>query len=273
MKKTKCQLSLKDIQRVSLDILKDVHAFCISNGINYSLASGTMLGAVRHKGFIPWDDDIDIIMPRPDYERFKKSFKSSKGNVLVTEDESYIAFSRVCDTQRTKTGKSLWPWSKKELGLWIDIFPLDAVENDKQKFHDKIQRLESLSTKQIKARNAKVCPSMSFGVIQNLKQLVKNVIYLNLDIKKINNTIIDEATRTHWDDSSVCSQLVCGTSINEFYSKSLFSKTVLMPFEDSEFCVAEGWDAFLKYNYGDYMKLPPEEDREQHTSFVKFYWK
>ena len=184
MKKTKRQLGLKDIQRVSLDILKDVHAFCISNGINYSLAYGTMLGAVRHKGFIPWDDDIDIIMPRPDYERFKKSFKSSKGNVLVTEDESYIAFSRVCDTQRTMTGKSLWPWSKKELGLWIDIFPLDAVENDKQMFHDKIQRLESLSTKQIKARNAKVCPSMSFGVIQNLKQLVKNVIYLNLDIKK-----------------------------------------------------------------------------------------
>ena len=185
MKKTKRQLGLKDIQRVSLDILKDVHAFCISNGINYSLAYGTMLGAVRHKGFIPWDDDIDIIMPRPDYERFKKSFKSSKGNVLVTEDESYIAFSRVCDTQRTMTGKSLWPWSKKELGLWIDIFPLDAVENDKQKFHDKIQRLESLSTKQIKARNAKVCPSMSFGVIQNLKQLVKNVIYLNLDITTV----------------------------------------------------------------------------------------
>ena len=273
MKKTKCQLSLKDIQRVSLDILKDVHAFCISNGINYSLAYGTMLGAVRHKGFIPWDDDIDIIMPRPDYERFKKSFKSSKGNILVTEDESYIAFSRVCDTQRTKTGKSLWPWSKKELGLWIDIFPLDAIENDKQKFHDKIQRLESLSTKQIKARNAKVLPSMSFGVIQSIKQLVKNIFYLGLDINRINNKIIAEATQTHWDDSSVCSQLVCGTSIKEFYNKSLFSKTILMPFEDSEFCVAEGWNVFLSSNYGDYMKLPPEEDREQHTSFVKFYWK
>ena len=273
MKKTKRQLGLKDIQRVSLDILKDVHAFCISNGINYSLAYGTMLGAVRHKGFIPWDDDIDIIMPRPDYERFKKSFKSSKGNVLVTEDESYIAFSRVCDTQRTKTGKSLWPWSKKELGLWIDIFPLDAIENDKQKFHDKIQRLESLSTKQIKARNAKVLPSMSFGVIQSIKQLVKNIFYLGLDINRINNKIIAEATQTHWDDSSVCSQLVCGTSIKEFYNKSLFSKTILMPFEDSEFCVAEGWNVFLSSYYGDYMKLPPEEDREQHTSFVKFYWK
>lgn len=273
MKSTMHQLDLKDIQRVSLDILKDVHAFCLSNGINYSLAYGTMLGAIRHKGFIPWDDDIDIIMPRPDYERFKKTFKSSKGNVLVTEDESYIAFSRVCDTQRTMTGKSLWPWSNKEFGLWIDVFPLDAIEDNKQKFHDKIQRLESLSTLQIKARNAKVRPSISFSVIQNIKQLVKNIIYLNLDLNRINNSIIDEATQTHWNDSAVCSQLVCGTSIKEYYSKSLFSKTVLMPFEDSEFCVAEGWDVFLKSNYGDYMKLPPEEEREQHTSFVKFYWK
>ena len=106
----KRQLELADIQKLSLGILKDVHDFCMSHGITYSLAYGTMLGAVRHKGFIPWDDDIDIVMPRPDYERFKKSFKSQCGNALVTEQESYIAFSRVCDTRHTVASKSLWPW-------------------------------------------------------------------------------------------------------------------------------------------------------------------
>ena len=69
------EMALKEIQQVSLDILKDVHQFCINNGIHYSLCYGTLLGAIRHNGFIPWDDDIDIMMPRPDYDRFVNTYK------------------------------------------------------------------------------------------------------------------------------------------------------------------------------------------------------
>lgn len=267
------QLQLKDIQKVSLDILKDVHEFCISTGINYSLAYGTMLGAIRHKGFIPWDDDVDIVMPRPDYERFKKTFKSGRGNVLVTEENSYIAFSRVCDTQKTKAGKSLWPWTKLDVGLWIDVFPLDAIVENQQQFSNQIHRLEPLFAKQLKARNALVHPSRSFGLVQNVKQLVKNTLYCNLDVRKINQSIENNARKMEWGESTVCSQLVCGSTTREYYDKSWITKTTLMPFEDSEFCVATGWHELLAAYYGDYMRIPPVEEREQHTSYIKFYWK
>lgn len=70
-------LSLKDIQGVLLRIMKYIHSFCVENDIKYSLCGGTLIGAIRHKGFIPWDDDIDITIPRPDYDRFVKIFKDS----------------------------------------------------------------------------------------------------------------------------------------------------------------------------------------------------
>ena len=72
------ELTLKELQQVSLDIIKDVHSFCVNNNITYSIAYGTLIGALRHKGFIPWDDDVDIVMPRPDFERFCREYRSDK---------------------------------------------------------------------------------------------------------------------------------------------------------------------------------------------------
>ncbi len=82
------ELTLSDVKAVSLDILKDVHEFCIAHDIKYSLAYGTLIGAIRHKGFIPWDDDIDIVMPRPDFERFFKEYKSEKGIIVYLQNQT-----------------------------------------------------------------------------------------------------------------------------------------------------------------------------------------
>ena len=139
------EMTLRELQLFSLEILKDVHHFCVDNNIRYSIYGGTLLGAVRHKGFIPWDDDIDIIMPRDDYDKFCDSY-ISESYVLVnrTKDSSYqLAYSRVCDIKKTQY-KAIEPCSRNSTGVWIDVFPADGCpenENDIADFYEKNKAL------------------------------------------------------------------------------------------------------------------------------------
>ena len=89
------EMTLREVQLFELDILKDVHEFCMANHINYSLAYGTLIGAIRHKGFIPWDDDRDIVMPRPDHDRFCRTYKSEAGYEIFSpiQGNSYLGYT------------------------------------------------------------------------------------------------------------------------------------------------------------------------------------
>lgn len=271
-------LTLQELQQFSLDILKDVAGFCEKNNIRYSLGYGTMLGAVRHKGFIPWDDDVDIMMPREDYEKFRTIYKSKLYSFIDSRNtpDCYIAFGRVCDTKKTLASSCI-PWVKKDVGVWIDIFPVDRVPDDKDTFDRIYDSLLLLMKLNVGIRRVHTISSSRLSVRKRLKIWVLKRTHPRLikrnpaDIVKDMNTLISlvsPAESHHW------SQLCCPDSgTNEFFDDDEISEYVKMPFEDSEFFVWKGYDKILRDSYGDFMTLPPENKRRPLQNYISFYWK
>lgn len=271
-------LTLKELQQFSLEILKDVAGFCERNGIKYSLGYGTLLGAVRHKGFIPWDDDVDIMMPREDYERFRTIYKSDRYSFIDSRNTSdcYIAFGRVCDMDRTLASSCI-PWVKRDVGVWIDIFPVDRVPDDKGTFDRIYDSLMLLMKFNVGIRRVHAVSSSKFSIRKRLKIWMLKRTHPRLikrdpaDIVKDMNTIISlvsPAKSGHW------SQLCCpDVGTNEFFEDNEINEYIKLPFEDSEFFVWKGYDKILRDSYGDFMQLPPKNKRKPLQSYIAFYWK
>lgn len=129
------ELEQKDLQHYGLEIIKEIDHWCVEHMVNYTLCGGSLIGAIRHKGFIPWDDDVDIAMPRPDYERFVHEFSHQDLICIAPElGNSWIPFARVCDTKYT-IADPYAPWcTVQNFGVGIDIFPWDGEPDDEEEF-------------------------------------------------------------------------------------------------------------------------------------------
>lgn len=269
------QLSLHEIQSVSLDILAKVHSFCKENGIKYSLAYGSLIGVIRHNGFIPWDDDVDIIMPRPDYERFKKSFHGTGLGLLCDDDpNSYICFSRVYDYTRTFT-KTRLPFAHHyDGGVWIDIFAADGVPDNHSEFKEIVSTQTSLFHKQLYYRD----PKAEFPMMPTLKKkaglLSRKIFRLNgWKLRSVNNQMRSIMQNTPFGSSNHWSQLACMDDGDKMYQLTEdFSEIECRSFEGQEVYIMKGYDRVLRTLYGDYMQLPPKEERVPKQSYLSFYW-
>ena len=270
-------LSIKDIQSISLDILSDIHQFCMENGIRYSLAYGTLIGAIRHKGFIPWDDDADIMMPRPDYIRFCQTFKSSRFRVISEYDaDSYIQYARVYDAKDTLF-TSYSPRSKNyQGGVWIDVFPLDGAEEDYDAFVNRSKKLCKLRIWQVRFRDAKADLSKVEDKKLKLRLIAKRIVYLNgIFLKLVNKKMSSLGQKIPYGQTKYWSDFMSiDDSYNwEYQALEDFQDTILVPFEDRELCICTGYDRVLRQYYGDYMQLPPEEKRKPYHIWQSFVWK
>lgn len=273
------EMNIKEVQGISLELLKEVHDFCVENNIKYTLFAGTLIGAIRHHGFIPWDDDLDIALPRPEYERFIHSFKSKKGNKLFTReiqgDSVYIAFARLCEMDKTFVDDNHMPWCKEETGIWIDIFPLDGIEEDKKLATSRVNNIYKIWRLGTRARwsmgPSYICNSLFTKVVHIVKHNIYKTIchFINPWEKHTK-----KCSALDFEKSNYYANLSWpGWKMREYCPKHVLDDYILVPFEDSEFYVMKGYDESLRLKYGDYMQLPPIEQRIATHPFNTFYWK
>lgn len=267
------ELTMKDVKSVGLGILQAFHDFCISNNIEYSLAYGTLLGAIRHSGFIPWDDDIDIIMTRSNFERFCKEYSNNDYFELIVpfEGESLIAFARLCDKKHTLVNDETYPWSEHRHGLWIDIFPLDELPDDKDRAKETIDRLRFawiIGNHLRSARNNKIENKTILGYI---KFLAARCIFRFIQPTIIQEKFLNKHRLEHSKTIGNLSFLRYGYKEN--YKKAWFEDYIDISFEGHTFRCISSCDEYLRQIYNNYMELPPLEDRIPIHSFYKYYWK
>ena len=265
-------MALKEIQSVNLEIMKDIHSFCVDNHIRYSLAYGSLIGAIRHKGFIPWDDDIDIMMPRPDFELFSKTYKSNKGYELssVYSADTYVNYTRVYDTHTIVSCPA--KASKHPIGIWIDVFPIDAIPDSLQEQKKQFDSIRHYSSLIMRYRFAlcnlgkKSLKCKIHGCLQIAKLFFQTGCVC---VSKWREQVISLCKTSNWGDTKYCSSLVCveanRNNKQEVFLTSDFDSYCQVPFENESFYVIEAYDHVLTTIFGDFMQIPPEEKRVSHS--------
>ena len=265
------ELTHEDVQKVSLDILRHVHEFCVANGIRYTLAYGTLLGAVRHQGFIPWDDDVDIMMPRPDYDKFCAIYKQDGYRLLSPNNHSIFPFARVCDITKTITDDSFWPWTDVEHGVCIDVFLIDGAEDDIEKLKKRWKKATLVRKHLIYYRLAKTPIKFEWGFIRNLKIFFAKLLFSWGTPQKKALALLDVIK---YNDSNYVTNMSSPDEYDiEHFKKSMFDNYCLLKFEDTKFFSVSDYDKMLSDYYGDYMQLPPKEKQVPRHDAHKNYWK
>ena len=256
---------IKDIQElrsIQMAILDNVHQFCEQQHLRYFLSSGTLIGAVRHKGYIPWDDDIDIYMPRADYERFLKCYQDPQGIFKVIdpnhETDYYYTFAKVIDTRTLMIENETKGF---EIGVYMDIFPIDYVTDD-LKERERIFKRKRLLYKIRRCKISKQNPLYSRLAYLCYRSLPISTRAINRMIRKL--IVREEPTAT------VCNMTEAGPSIKGCFPAEDIASSVDILFEGKLYKTMSGYHDYLTRTYGDYMRLPPEDQRVTHH--FEAYW-
>lgn len=267
--------NIKLLQGVCLEIIKEFVKICEEEKLTYYLSGGTLLGAVRHKGFIPWDDDADFSMPRDDYEKFLKiaPIKLKKKYKLINfkTDENYQYYiTRIQDIE-TSLIETRINNNNKFTHASIDIFPLDGTPNNRL--------LRKMYFFKVMTHRAMMSLSYKDSIDPDRKRSMKEKILLNTMLLLPTNIIfngnreknkIDKMMRKYSIDKSENIGCLMGAyRTNQIVPKKFFGRGKYYEFENLYLRGPELYDDYLKQMYGDYMKIPSKEDIKVHYKIVK----
>lgn len=257
---------ISEIQQMELGIMEYIHEVCQKIGVKYFLAYGSLIGAVRHQGFIPWDDDMDICMLRDDYEKLQDyliAHPDERYEVMSYKNNiNYVyPFMKVQDNRTYLLEEDVRIDS--DMGIYVDIFPVDGYEDD-QAFKDKM-------TKIIKKRQLSC---YTFKGITNTKSVVNSIIrYISVIIFYFTNTNkyvaqIDELAKSRKvEDYELVDYLIYKDMNKPVWKREWLEQVESGSFEGKEFMIPKHYHEILTSDYGDYMQLPPVEQRVSHHDF------
>lgn len=263
------QLSFQEIRQIELDLLKKFDSFCKENHIRYFLSNGTLLGAIKYKGFIPWDDDIDVFVPREDYNKIVTIFKDDDRYKLFSFERNskyHFPFAKLCDLSTKKEEQNTD--NGVALGIDIDIFPLDAWSNNLNRAKREVKiinkKIHLLSITKLKKPDS----------MNPIKRMIKGAVMIALKAigsKFFVKSIINISQKNNGSENSYLGcKSWCIYGEREIIPTEVFRNIIEVEFEGHMFPAPEGYDIYLKSLYGNYRLDPPVEKQKTHHIFKAY---
>lgn len=264
------EITFEELKNIEKDILFQFDNYCRLFSLRYSLGGGTLLGAVRHNGFIPWDDDVDVMMPRPDYDRFLAICKENKPPFDVISHESdpdyYHLFSKA-QARFTFTDNGS---NNKRYGISIDVFPIDGLGGDQRVAVRNFNRSSFWRELLIAKKWARYSRSKTHSIIYEPIRLTLFILSRFVSANKL-ITKIEKIMRSIDFDSSEYAGCICGSyRTAEIIPADHFKHYREIMFEGKPLLCIRDYEQYLQQHYGDYMKLPPKEKQVTHHTFKAY---
>lgn len=262
--------TLRKLQLTQLEILKVFDCFCREHHLKYSLYAGSLLGAVRHKGFIPWDDDLDVCMPRSDYNQFIALWEQTNPNGYILQNKEntpafWQSFSKIRKDHTTFLQEQREA-GQYHTGIFLDVFPLDRIPDggiNRRLFKWHCMKYQLLTREFIPPRAGTVVRVGSSLILACTPERRREKVRQN-ELKKI--------TQYNGQRNLEVAAIETMASLEKTFASDMLDTYTELPFEDGTFMCFSKWDAYLSRKYGDYMQLPPEEERawKHHPIIIDF---
>lgn len=272
-------MDLSEVKEAALEMLIYVDSICERENLRYSIYYGTLLGAVRHGGFIPWDDDIDIVMPRPDYMKLLKILSKEDDYILASpyNREKYrYTFSKLFNPKTKLVSEQVFNYEEKDMGVFIDIFPFDGLPDDLNKQKKIGKTMDGLKLNFMNSLG--MLYARSYSLFRSFAKIILKYPMHRKLVKQggynfWKNLYENKALEYPFETSNYCGHLEYVEFSKAVYPTSWFDadNLVSIQYEGYNVKCIKNYDEFLSQYYGNYLELPPKNEQVSNHNYVA-YW-